>query len=100
MKEYAFFTTLPYLLLFANVGMILHFFKKKIKGETLIDIKDYFRNHFKSTVTAVLATIIFTAAYYLEISDGDTGDILAAFGIGYTCDSLFNKWDIEKPGTE
>ena len=93
MEDYIFLTQLPYLVIFAYCGMMMNFFKKKIKGETIIEIKDYFSNHFKSTVIAVVSTLVFTIAYYVSLSVGQPVDILSAVGIGYTCDDLFNKWD-------
>ena len=74
-------------------GMLIHFFKKQIKGETLVEIKDYFANHFKSTFIAVVTTLIGVLAYKFTLSTGQPADIITVFGIGYTFDSIFNKWD-------
>ena len=43
------------------LGVLAHFFKKKVKGETLADIKSYFKNNFKTTVTTVIAAVILFA---------------------------------------
>lgn len=75
------------------LGMIIHFFKKQIKGETVTEIKQYFKDHFKSTFIAVTMTFIGVAGYIFTMKTGQTADILAVFGIGYTFDSMFNKWD-------
>lgn len=85
--------TLPSLLIISLLGMIIHFFKKQIKGETVTEIKDYFRDHFKSTFIAVVVTMISCAAYYFNLKTGTPTDILTVFGLGYTFDSMFNKWD-------
>lgn len=81
------------LLVYSLLGMIIHFLKKSIKGETLADIKMYFSEHFKSTFIAVVSTLIATLAYYLTLSNDSVTDIIFAFGAGYTCDSFFNKWE-------
>ena len=86
-------TSLPGLLFMALTGMLMHFFKQKIKGETLTDIKQYFSSNFKSTVTAFVSTIIAVGGYYFTLSTEMPADILTVFGLGYMCDSFFNKWD-------
>jgi Na+/proline symporter len=75
------------------LGMLVHFFKKQIKGETLTEIKDYFGDHFKSTFIAVVTTIIGVITYKFSLGTGLPADIITVFGIGYTFDSIFNKWD-------
>lgn len=80
------------LLLIALVGMLSHFLKKKIKGETITQIKHYFADHFKTTLLSLIATVI---GYYAYLQYTETPDIIAVFLIGYTCDSLFNKWESE-----
>jgi divalent metal cation (Fe/Co/Zn/Cd) transporter len=82
-----------FLYVLAIVGMVTHFLKKKVKGETTSEIKEYFANHFKSTVLAYIATTIgFFGYVYLT----GTKEPVTAFLIGYTFDSLFNKWDKAK----
>ena len=77
------------------IGMLMHFFKKQIKGETISEITDYFRDHFKSTVMAFVATTIGFLAYYFLLSSGQKADIFGVFGVGYMFDSIFNRY--EKP---
>ena len=81
------------LFIIALLGMLMHFFKKKIKGESFVAIRDYFKVHFKSTIIAIITTTIAFLAYYFELKTGQVADIFAVFGIGYTFDSMFNKWD-------
>lgn len=85
--------SLPSLYIIALLGMLVHFFKKQIKGETLTEIRDYFKGHFKSTVTAFIVTTIAILGYYFTLSTGQMADIVTTFGLGYTFDSMFNKWD-------
>jgi len=73
--------------LICAMGVIAHFFKKKIKGETLADIKLYFRSHFKETATMVLAALV---GFIALVATNDLG-IISAFTVGYSADSLFNK---------
>ena len=93
MENYEWLFTLETQIGIALIGMFSHFLKKQIKGETLVEIKQYFGNHFKSTLLAIIATVFFTVAYYFTLGTGQTADILAALGIGFTSDSAFNKWD-------
>lgn len=99
MEKYLWLISLPSLLVIATIGMLMHFFKKNIKGETLTDIRNYFRDNFKSTFTAFVATIIGTLGIFFTLTPTNiTGEtmsllIIAAFGAGYTFDSIFNKWD-------
>jgi hypothetical protein len=94
MEKYMhFFLTLEGLIIISVSGMLMNFLKKKIKGETIVEIKDYFKNHFKSTVIAVFSTVLFTVAYKFTLAVGQPVDILSVIGIGYACDDLFNKWD-------
>ncbi len=81
------------LLAIGYLGMFSHFLKKNIQGETLVEIKDYFKNHFKSTLIAAISTGIGVIGYYYTMPVGDVHDPIAAFGIGYTFDSFLNKWD-------
>jgi predicted secreted protein len=68
-------------------GVGAHFAKKKIKGETLADIKTYFKTHFKSTITTMIAAIV---AFGSLVATGGLGWI-ASFSVGFAADSLFNK---------
>lgn len=69
------------------LGVLAHFFKKKIKGETFADIKSYFKNNFKTTVTTVIAAIVL----FIGLIYSGGLSILGVFTAGYACDSAFNK---------
>lgn len=73
--------------------MLMHFFKRKISGEALTDVINYFMSNFKSTVVAVVSTVVSVVATYFTLSTGTTIDIITIFGLGYMCDSAFNKYD-------
>ncbi|MGV8130497.1 MAG: hypothetical protein ACP5N7_00165 [Candidatus Pacearchaeota archaeon] len=77
----------------AILGMLVHFLKKQIKGETILEIRDYFKQHFKSTIIAFISTTIAFFGYYFALGTGTPSDVVAVFGLGYTFDSVFNKWD-------
>ncbi len=83
------------LYLISIVGMLMHFFKKQIKGETVTEIAGYFKNHFKSTIVALVATTVGFLGYYFLLASGQKADIFALFSVGYMSDSFFNKWDKE-----
>jgi len=71
------------------LGVVAHFFKRKVKGQTIAHIKTYFMSHFKETVTTIIAAIILFGSL---VATGGIG-WLASFTVGYSCDSLFNKAD-------
>lgn len=72
---------------FAGVmGMIVHFLKLDIKGQTASDIKAYFTNNLKYTLWALIVTL-FVSGGALALNQG----IMAAFLAGYTFDSALNK---------
>ncbi len=77
----------------ALVGMIVHFLKQKVKGQTLVEIREYFSANFKDTLIAFIATSLGFVAYMFGLSTGQNADFLAVFAVGYMCDSFFNKWD-------
>jgi len=87
--------TLDFLVLFiiGFLGMITHFFKKQIKGETPAEIAAFFHDHVKSTITALITVLVAEAAYYLLIAEGMTADLINAFTIGYMFDSMLNRWE-------
>jgi hypothetical protein len=93
MEHYKWITTLPSLLVIGLLGMLMHFFVKKINGETFTDVVNYFKSNFKSTVVAIVSTIVFTVSTYLTLATGQAIDIITIFGIGYMCDSAFNKFE-------
>jgi hypothetical protein len=72
-------------------GVLAHFLKRKIKGETLADIKTYFATHVKSTVLTLLAA---TAAFFTLYYTGELSGI-SAFMAGYTTDSILNRNDVD-----
>lgn len=88
--------SLPFLYFIALLGMLSHFLKKKIKGENVTQITRYFKNHFSSTVLAFIATTVGFIAYVYAFPTEGVKDVLFIFGIGYTADSFFNKWDNEE----
>ena len=67
-------------------GMISHFLKLEVKGQTVDDIKAYFKGHFKDTTVATIATL-FAAGLAFIMGQG----LMAAFLAGYAFDSVFNK---------
>jgi hypothetical protein len=93
MEEYKWLFTLPALSIIAQIGMFSNFLKKNVKGETLVEIKGYFSNNFKSTFLALVITQITTMTVYFTLATGQTIDLITVFGVGYMCDSGFNKWD-------
>lgn len=93
MEQYQWLTTLPSLVGIAILGMLMHFFKQKIKGEHLNEILGFFKDNLKSTIVAIVSTLIASVATYFTMATGQPIDLMAFFGIGYTCDSIFNKWD-------
>lgn len=93
MEEYAWLFKLPSLVCIALLGMLMHFFKQKITGENISDIFNYFGNNFKSTSIAVISTVVTTVATYFTLSTGQPIDLLTMFGLGYMCDSAFNKFE-------
>lgn len=92
-EGYEWIVSLPALSVIAQVGMIMHFMKQKIKGETITEIRDYFKSNFKSTFVAFVSTQISTGAYFITLGTDMPADVLTCFGLGYMCDSFFNKWD-------
>ena len=77
----------------AFFGMISHFFKKKIVGETPTAILHYFKDNFKSTVVAFIVTFVGTVGYYTQMATGQNADYIAIFTIGFSLDSMLNRWD-------
>jgi hypothetical protein len=96
MEQYQWLLTLPALQVISLLGMLMNFFTKKIKGETLTDIASYFSDHFKSTVVAVVASCISCLGYYIMMATGQVADIVTVFGLGFMSDAFFNKWDQSK----
>lgn len=79
---------LPYFLV-SLLGMFAHFLKKKVKGESLVEIKSYFESHFKSTMLAFVGTFF---GFVGLVAFGEVSYLTAPM-VGYLFDSIFNKWD-------
>ncbi len=80
----------------ALLGMFSHFLKKKVRGESPTEVLGYFKDNFKSTILALIATSVSFLAYYFEvINEYPDGfyDVITIFGLGYLNDSLFNKYE-------
>ena len=77
------------LLVCGYTGLICHFLKKKIKGETVTEITSYFHDNIKSTLLSIItvAVGILLAGNYITLTYAE------AFGIGYMVDSILNKWE-------
>jgi hypothetical protein len=88
-----FVLSVPFLYGISVLGMLIHFFVKNIKGETATDIAGYFKDHLKSTIVALSATLLGLTVYLVTLKTGQAVDIMSAFGCGYVFDSFFNKWD-------
>jgi len=71
------------------LGVLSHFLKKKILGETFADIKQYFSSHFKNTLVTCISAIVLYASL---IATGGLS-VVGVFTAGYTVDSLCNKSD-------
>lgn len=69
------------------LGVFSHFVKKKMKGQTLDDVKNYFRSHFANTVITFGAGIVM---FFAMVQSGGLGWV-ASLLLGYTADSVFNK---------
>ena len=93
MEEYKFLLELPWLIVIALLGMFTHFLKKNIKGETPTAIIQYFKDNFKSTLTAIIVTVVTASGYFFQLNPDEFNDIVAIFLIGYMFDSTINKWD-------
>lgn len=69
------------------LGVLAHFFKQKIKGQTVLEVKQWFTSHFKDTV---LSLLLYVASFALLMETGQMG-FFAAFSAGYMCDSIFSR---------
>ena len=85
------------LLIIAYLGMFTHFLKKKVRGESVTEIKKYFQDHFKSTFISAVATGIGFTIYFTAMLSGTMADIGIIFGIGFMSDSFFNKYEAPEP---
>lgn len=78
---------------FAILGMLAHVFKKNVKGESLVDIKNYFVAYPKSTIITIISTFVGYVFYMTSFQTETVVDFGALFGIGYMCESIFNKYE-------
>ena len=90
------FTTTPALFLIAYLGMFSHFLKQKVKGETAVEIINFFKDNLKSTINSIIATFILTLTFCLTLQTGQAADIMTVFLTGFGCDSALNKWSNEE----
>lgn len=79
----------------AFLGMIAHFLKKKIRGESFKAIGGWFATHPKYTILAIITTTVGVVAYYTQFQTGMAADYIAVFTIGFSLDSMLNKWDVK-----
>lgn len=77
----------------AQIGMLTHFLKKKVTGETLTAIAGYFRDNVKSTLIAIIVTQVTVMGLFLSTPMDRPLDLVTIFLLGYTFDSSINKWD-------
>ena len=92
MEQFLFSFTGLYII--ALLGMFVHFMKKNIKGETPTEVLGYFKDHFKSTLTAFILTSVMYFAYYNLFVDAESvKDLMVVFLIGFSFDSTFNKYE-------
>jgi hypothetical protein len=85
-----------WLFAFSILGMVAHILKKNVKGESFVDIKNYFTYNPKSTILTIIATISGFVVYVTQMktTEGVTLiDMAFVFGIGFTCESFFNKYE-------
>lgn len=74
-------------------GMFIHFLKKNVTGETFTDVTSYFKDHPKNTLIAVVVTTIIFFGYQAALVTGTSADLVGVFMLGYTFDSVFNKYE-------
>jgi hypothetical protein len=69
------------------LGVLSHFLKKKVRGQTLSHIANYFSSHFKYTLLSLIGA---SGGFFVALQMGEL-NYLSAFGVGYLADSFFNK---------
>jgi hypothetical protein len=89
-----------WLFAFSILGMIAHILKKNVKGESFVDIKNWFTHNPKSTMLSIIATVSGFVIYMTQFKQitgaGATViDMAVMFGIGYMSESFFNKYQKE-----
>lgn len=78
---------------FSVLGMIAHVLKKNVKGESFVDIKNYFTYNPKTTLLSIIATFTGYVIYMTSFQTGTVVDFGVLFGVGYMCESFFNKYE-------
>lgn len=73
----------------ALLGMFAHFLKKNIKGESRTEVRKYFKENYRTTLYALIATSLGFAIVVMA----DQANIVSAFGVGYMFDSAMHQWD-------
>ena len=68
-------------------GVLSHFLKKKVRGQTFSHVIKYFSSHFKYTVVTLIGA---AGGFFAAMQMGEL-TYLSAFGVGYLADSFFNK---------
>ena len=99
MEEFSWMLSLPALIGVGLLGTFLHFAKKNIKGETATEVRDFFRDNFKTTIVAIVTTVLGVVIFYGTLATGEAADLLSALMTGYTFDSIFNKWETSNSQT-
>lgn len=92
-EELQWLLSLPALIVTGLLGMLTHFMKKQVRGETLTDIRNFFRDHFKSTFIAVTVTVVSVVGYYVTLATGQFADVVLVFLLGFGFDSTLNTWE-------
>lgn len=78
---------------FAVLGMIAHILKKNVRGESLVDIKNYFTYNPKTTLLSIIATFAGYVIYMTSFQTETIVDFGVLFAVGYMCESFFNKYE-------
>jgi len=74
-------------------GMLFHFWKRKLKKQSFVNLRNYIVGHpvysIAATVATVVACVAAAPAEMAMLSNPVTISMLFAFG--FSCDSLLNK---------
>jgi hypothetical protein len=73
------------------LGLISHFLKQKVKGQTIHSITDWFIKNPKETLLSLIAFVV--SFVVLTQTGGLT--YISCFLSGYCCDSIFSKQEIQ-----
>lgn len=82
----------PVLFLTGLLGLLVHYLKKRVRGQSLHSVVQYFGSHFSMTVVSLVS---YLGAFYALMQSG-TLNVPAALMCGYMADSFFNKGEGEK----